>query len=68
MMFVGLGGFADQQVMVDTQSRLLAADHHVVLEEAVEGWLTAPSVEFSTGTTPKFTAPAATSVKHLVDR
>ncbi|MNP34020.1 hypothetical protein D3C76_1272880 [compost metagenome] len=24
-------------------------------------WLTAPSVEFSTGTTPKFTAPAATS-------
>ncbi|MCY1558815.1 hypothetical protein D9M68_957830 [compost metagenome] len=26
-------------------------------------WLTAPSVEFSTGTTPKFTAPAATSRK-----
>ncbi|MNN42830.1 hypothetical protein D3C81_1570380 [compost metagenome] len=24
-------------------------------------WLTAPSVEFSTGTTPKLTAPAATS-------
>ena len=33
---VGLGGFADQQVMVDAQLDF-AADHHVVLEEAVEG-------------------------------
>lgn len=38
---VGLGGFADQQVMVDTQFDF-AADHHVVLEEAVEGMVDRP--------------------------